>query len=202
MAFYFSSGSAMEDYNENTASNRIGRRIRFIREERGMTQTELGEAVGLNANRIQQYENGARNPKMDLCKKIADALEVEVSAFADPNIASYQGVLYAFFELEHLFDLRMKEVDGQICLCFGEGSDDIKVSMLNNYLKAWFDCRKKVEQDILASSSDNEKRQIIHEYHNWEWNFPFSLVEGVPTKSERSKADQAMKFIMEHLEDK
>lgn len=35
-----------------------------------VSQTELGEKVGLNADRIQKYENGARKPKADLLKKL------------------------------------------------------------------------------------------------------------------------------------
>ena len=50
-----------DDYE--TSDGRIGKRIREIRKEKGLTQGELGEKVGLIANRIQQYENGARNPR-------------------------------------------------------------------------------------------------------------------------------------------
>ena len=56
--------------NEQTAAARVGNRIRKIRMEKGLSQTELGEKVGLNADRIQKYENGARKPKADLLKKL------------------------------------------------------------------------------------------------------------------------------------
>ncbi len=59
------------DFNEETAADRVGRRIREIRMAQGMSQAELGEAVGLNADRIQKYENGARKPRADLLKRIA-----------------------------------------------------------------------------------------------------------------------------------
>ena len=107
-------GTEPEDFDRETAPSRIGRRIRAIRQEEDMSQGELGEKVGLNANRIQQYENGARNPKFELCKQIAEALEVEASALLDPQVASYIGAMFAFFEMETLYDLRLKEVDGQI----------------------------------------------------------------------------------------
>lgn len=42
-----------------------------------MSQSDLGNLIGLNSNRVQQYENGARKPKLDLAKKIAAALEVD-----------------------------------------------------------------------------------------------------------------------------
>ena len=139
------------------------------------------EAVGLNANRIQQYENGARNPKFELCKQIAEALEVETSALLDPQISSYMGSMFAFFEMETLYDLRIKEVDGQMCICFGESQFDTRVSTMNRNLKAWSERRKKMEEDILNATSEEEKKKIIHEYHMWEWNFPHSMDENALT---------------------
>ena len=106
MYVYNPFGTSPEDFNRETAPNRVGRRIRAIRQEEGMSQGDLGEKVGLNANRIQQYENGARNPKFELCKQIAEALEVEASALLDPQVASYIGAMYAFFEMETLSVIR------------------------------------------------------------------------------------------------
>ena len=42
------------DFNENTAADRVGYRIREIRESQNMTQAELGEKVGLNGDRVQK----------------------------------------------------------------------------------------------------------------------------------------------------
>ena len=48
-----------------------GEKIKRIRQHRGMTQKELGDAVGLTANRIAQYEMGYRVPKAALLEKMA-----------------------------------------------------------------------------------------------------------------------------------
>lgn len=191
MYVYNPFGTAPEDFDRETVPNRIGRRIRAIRQEENMSQGELGEKVGLNANRIQQYENGARNPKFELCKQIAEALEVEASALLDPQVASYIGAMYAFFEMETLYDLRLKEVDGQMCICFGESQNDIHVSTMNKNLKAWYDRRKQMEEDILNAASEEEKKKIIHEYHMWEWNFPHSMDKNALPKSERAAKERA-----------
>lgn len=184
-------GTSLEDFDRETAGSRIGRRIRAIRQEENMSQRELGEKVGLNANRIQQYENGARKPKFDLCKQMAEALEVEASALLDPQVTSYVGAMFAFFEMETLFDLRLKEIDGRMCICFGESQRDINVITLNKSLKAWYERRKKMESDILEASSEEEKKRILHEYHMWEWNFPYSMDKDAPSKSERAAKERA-----------
>lgn len=199
MYVYNPFGQAPEDFDRETAGNRIGRRIRAIREEQNKSQGELGEAVGLNANRIQQYENGARNPKLDLCKQIAEVLEVETSALLDPQVASYIGAMYAFFEMETLYDLRIKEIDGQMCICFGESQNDIKVSTMNKNLKMWHERRLKMEEDIMNATSEEEKRNIIHEYHMWEWNFPHSMAVDVLPKSERAKKERTAHMMDEIL---
>lgn len=184
-------GTAPEDFDRETAPSRIGRRIRAIRQEEDMSQGDLGEKVGLNANRIQQYENGARKPKFELCKQIAEALEVEANALLDPQVANYIGAMYAFFEMESLYDLRLKEVDGQMCICFGESQNDINVSTMNKNLKAWYDRRKQMEADILNAESEDEKKKIIHKYHMWEWNFPHSMNKNPLSKSERAAKERA-----------
>lgn len=174
MYVYNPFGQPIEDINRETEGSRIGRRIRAIRMEEGLSQTELGEKVGLNANRIQQYENGARRPKFELCKQIAKALDVETSALLDPQIANYIGAMYAFFEMETLYDLRLKSIDGQVCICFGESQNDMRVSTMNKNLMFWFERRKKLEEDIINADTEEEKKRLLHEYHMWEWNFPYT----------------------------
>ena len=168
-------GQPAEDFDRETAGFRVGRRIRTIRNEEGLSQRELGDKVGLNANRVQQYENGARKPKLELCKQFAAALDVETNALLDPQVANYIGAMYAFFEMETLYDLRLKDIDGQICICFGENQFDTRVITMNRNLKAWYDRRKAMEEQLRNAESEEEKKQIVYEYRMWEWKFPRSI---------------------------
>ena len=63
----------------------VGDKIKKIRTFRGMTQKELGLAIGLEENgadnRIAQYETNYRIPKRELLDKIADALRVDCQNF-------------------------------------------------------------------------------------------------------------------------
>lgn len=49
----------------------------------GLSQNELAEKLGWPYQRISQYENGYRNPKEPIIKKIADAIGVPASFFID-----------------------------------------------------------------------------------------------------------------------
>jgi transcriptional regulator with XRE-family HTH domain len=97
------------------------RRIRAIRTEKGMSQAELGQAVGLNADRIQKYENGARKPKFDMLKQFAYALGVETIALIDPVVSNYIGAMYAFFAMEEDYELEVKKDGAKYSIQFGNG---------------------------------------------------------------------------------
>jgi len=59
--------------------------IRRLRKEKGLTQTELADELGLSLASIQGYESERVWPAMDTIKSLAKALEVEESAlFLDP----------------------------------------------------------------------------------------------------------------------
>ena len=107
-------GISLEDRYEEISNKRIGERIRNVRIAKKMTQADLGEKIGLNANRIQQYENATRKPKLSLIKQIAKALEVEPIAFLDPVLTDNIGVMYGLFEMEGCYNLKIKE-SGRCC---------------------------------------------------------------------------------------
>ena len=52
----------------------LGERIRALRQEKGWTQRELAQRVGIKPSRISKYELGTDQPSLALVKAIADAL--------------------------------------------------------------------------------------------------------------------------------
>jgi transcriptional regulator with XRE-family HTH domain len=59
----------------------IGAAIRRIRNIRGLSQTELGEKVGVTFQQIQKYERGANRVASSRLQRIAAALDVPMSTF-------------------------------------------------------------------------------------------------------------------------
>lgn len=58
----------------------LGQKIRKARLERGLTQQELGDLVGVQKSAIAKYENGrVVNIKRSTLQKIASALEIRPS---------------------------------------------------------------------------------------------------------------------------
>jgi len=51
-------------------------RLRELRKQKGLSQTELGERVGVHYTHIGRYERGVSRPAADTLKRLADALGV------------------------------------------------------------------------------------------------------------------------------
>jgi len=47
-------------------------RLRFLREEKGITQQELGNHIDLTKANISKYENGKLEPSIDMLNRIAE----------------------------------------------------------------------------------------------------------------------------------
>ena len=74
--------------------------IQAIRKEKGLTQKELAEAVGVTTTIISRYENGSITPPTDKLLKIAEKLDVSVNDLLSGNIYSSPYEFMRQFEKE------------------------------------------------------------------------------------------------------
>lgn len=58
---------------------RFGRRLAAVRQQKGLTQTQLAEKLSTTQKTIDYYERRAVNPTLDLVERVAEALEVSVA---------------------------------------------------------------------------------------------------------------------------
>src|SRR5271170_4605125 len=61
----------------------LGKRIRLRRVEQGISQDELGKAVGVTFQQVQKYEKGVNRVGAARLQQIATALDVPVAFFFD-----------------------------------------------------------------------------------------------------------------------
>lgn len=67
---------------------KIGANLRGRREAIGMTQAQLGQAIGVTFQQIQKYERGANRISAAALLRIANALECSVAdLYGDPDPA-------------------------------------------------------------------------------------------------------------------
>lgn len=79
-----------------------GELIRKYRVERGMTQLQLAEKVGIVESSIRLYELGMRNAKIQRLKEIADALGVPFSCLLEFDTEKYKEKTLADFTTEEI----------------------------------------------------------------------------------------------------
>ncbi|MGL4547870.1 helix-turn-helix domain-containing protein [Eubacterium aggregans] len=58
--------------------NNIGNAIKTIRKKKGLTQTELGEKIGVGAVAVGQWEMGKRYPRKATIERLSEALEMDL----------------------------------------------------------------------------------------------------------------------------
>jgi len=59
----------------------VGKRIRLRRIEKGLSQTELGDFLGVTFQQVQKYENGVNRVGASRLNKISELLEVPIAFF-------------------------------------------------------------------------------------------------------------------------
>lgn len=62
--------------------------LQRLREERGLSQRELGEAIGVSTGTIGNYEIGYREPNFETLEKIADFFNVPIGTLLGDARAS------------------------------------------------------------------------------------------------------------------
>ena len=66
----------------------LGKRLRTLRNEQGLTLAQLGQQVGLSASYLSQIERGMAMPSLSKLTTIANALGVEVRHFFEEDASS------------------------------------------------------------------------------------------------------------------
>ena len=123
----------------------IGERIRASRKERGFSQKELGEMLGVSGAMIGQYETGQRKPRLDTLQRIAAALDVEWTELVPTN---EQGAVIAAHVIEGA-DLTVKDKDGNI-VRQGSGRKWRKLSTEEAYRLGILNLTFNSEEDRIA----------------------------------------------------
>jgi transcriptional regulator with XRE-family HTH domain len=59
----------------------IGRKIRALRLERGLSQSDLARGIGLTFQQVQKYEKGTNRVSAGRLQRIADLLNVPITYF-------------------------------------------------------------------------------------------------------------------------
>jgi len=65
---------------------KLGEKIRFLREEKGISQQAMADTLSLNRVTVTGYEIGRRTPDIFTLKKIAEYLNVTIDYLLDDKL--------------------------------------------------------------------------------------------------------------------
>ena len=147
----------------------LGEKIKKYRLMINLTQKDLGIKVGFSAatadSRIRKYEKDIMAPKNDIRQKIADALDIDLSALSDINIESYEDIMQILFLFEENLGMEIERKDGKTHLIFDDNNKDIEKFI--SYLYIWHSQKKN-----LISTSDTISTEEMYKYKIWKSRFP------------------------------
>lgn len=81
----------------------VSEKIRYFRQQRGLSQEQLAGRAGINTNTIRKYELGTRKPKLEQLKKIAGGLGISVIEFLDIEIENEADLIAVLKKISPLF---------------------------------------------------------------------------------------------------
>lgn len=110
---------------DNEILKKVGRRIRDLRKERGMSQEQLGEKGGFHYSYIGQIERGEKNIALLNLAKIAAALEVNI-----PQLFTY---------VDEIEKLTASEADLQVILSTLRSKKPNQIRMVRNVVREIFE---------------------------------------------------------------
>ena len=79
--------TAVKPRGANEVDRHVGERLRVKRIERGLSQTDLGDRLGITFQQIQKYEKGSNRIGASRLWAISEVLEVPVEWFFDGMVA-------------------------------------------------------------------------------------------------------------------
>ena len=146
----------------------VGDRIKRVRNFRGLTQKELGLAVGFDDKtadvRIAQYESGTRTPKEDMLRSISNVLDVNYASLHEPSLYSAEDVMFALFELDEHYGLRLLDAVEEEGYSKKVVSVNFNSNLLDGFLKEWQLRKQELKDGVIDKS----------EYIEWKINWPYT----------------------------
>jgi transcriptional regulator with XRE-family HTH domain len=137
----------------------VGARIKRYRKEAGMTQAQLGQAVGIGESAVRNYERGIRKPKPELVAAMAEAMGIVPEALADTGMESARGALEVLFRVEDDLGLKPVETDEGVAIAVDRSAPEAPKTAMA--LKAW----KRMRDRLDAGEISQE------DYERWKASF-------------------------------
>ena len=129
------------------SNSTAGKKIKYYRKLRGMTQEHLAYLSGIGYSSLQQYEIGYRDPSLSAINKIASVLHISPAALLGVPESSLMELLPHILTIAKIGDIQFYGEKGS------DGTNDVntlcitfKSKEIMSFIKKWADMRENIEQ--------------------------------------------------------
>ena len=133
-----------------------GKKLKQIRLFRKLTQKELAIMSGLTDAAIRNYELGNRSPNKEQLRKIADALNCDISALIDHEPNSIFEIMHIIFDYEKEMKFRPLAGNGEPTALLSHSPH------FDDFLLEWDEMIKKHYNEEISDE----------EFEDWKLSFP------------------------------
>lgn len=137
----------------------VGSRIKHYRKAAGMTQAQLGKAVGIGESAVRNYEREIRTPKQETVDAMAEAMGIVPEALAETGLETGRGALEILFRIED--DLGLVPVETKDGMAIAIDSRAKGAQKASAALKAW----KRMRDGVSSGKVSKD------EYEYWKASF-------------------------------
>jgi len=146
----------------------IGDTIKKIRNMRGLTQKDLGIAIGFSERtadvRMAQYESGTRTPKEDVVIKIAHVLDVNPVYLTSPALVEPNKIMHTLLHLDDENEITFGEVE--YTSSNGNPLKHIGIFLNRGYMELYLEEWANRKRELAAGEISHE------EYEEWKCGWP------------------------------
>lgn len=121
---------------------RLAKKLKALRNELRLTQKEVADRASVTESAYRAYELGDRNPKPEILKRIAAALEVRPEYLSAPVFENRHEFVYAVLDCEDLFGYTARDFNGIATIA---PSCDSKTRFFEKFVRDWSEVRKKLD---------------------------------------------------------
>ena len=175
----------------------LGEKIKKYRLLKNMTQKELGLAIGFSAatadSRIRKYERNVMAPKQDIRLRLAQVLDVDISALSDIDIRDEEDILQTLFLFEEFYGMEIERNEDKTTLSFD--NHDKELARLSSYLYTWY--RQKKNLGELENLDEEAAHNVMTRYNRWKARFPKDNY--IYWNEQKDKVTEKYKAEMEEL---
>ncbi len=170
----------------------LGERIRFYRQQAGLTQKELAGLCEVSESAIRNYELGNRVPDFLTLHEIAGKLRVNYAAISGEKISDMEGALQALYKLEEIYGLYPTEVDGHIHFVFRDSiaMDNFKPDIDTITRNPGALLQYRILGFVKACAQHNAGEMTDEEYALWKSKFPAFLSDFYKFRKQAGKPDK------------